>query len=65
MTQLTFVFPDRWETPASRTSWRDGDRVRVVYVGAHSWDSNWSFWQPWDVKALAEQGSLFAETEAS
>lgn len=50
MTQLSFVFSDRWEIGPSRTSWVENGSPVFVYVGAHSVDFAWSFWAPWDVK---------------
>jgi hypothetical protein len=34
----------RHEIPASRTSWREGDRVVVVTIGAHCIDEAWPWW---------------------
>lgn len=45
--QLALPFHERFEIPASRWSWREGDMTHVVYIGAHSIDQEWSWWGPW------------------
>ncbi len=45
MEQLAlFRYPTRFEIPPSRTTWREGDRIVIVYRGAYCFDELW--WRP-------------------
>ncbi len=46
MTQLTFLFPRRFELKAEYWSWREGDRIVRVYRGPRSFDESWPWWTP-------------------
>jgi hypothetical protein len=37
----------RWEIPAGRWSWREGDQTVTITIGAHCVDTNWIWWRPW------------------
>lgn len=47
MTQQRFVFHRVQEIPAAYWSWRDGDQVVRVYVGAHCPLDHLAWWHPW------------------
>ena len=47
MEQLAlFRYQTRWEIPPSRTTWREGDRTVVLYMGAYCFDEDWRWWRP-------------------
>ena len=57
MTQLALPLqpePNRWEIPASRTTWRDEHgQVQIIYRPPHCVDFSWPWWtpEPWGTQA--------------
>ncbi len=45
----------RYEVPVSETSWRVGDRIVRVYLGAHCVDEAWPWWHPWSIQTLVKE----------
>ena len=55
----------RFELPAYRVTWREGNVTRIIQIGERCHDEDWQRWKPWNAWSHTHGGIAISGTMIS